>query len=90
MHVCAAVGQGAGALHLAAAAGHKKCVRALLRANVAVDSQNRAGLTALHLALAGRHEETAQYLIDKVDIMYIYEFLYKYVSIYVYVCLHII
>jgi len=87
MHVCAAVGQGAGALHLAAAAGHKKCVRALLRANVAVDSQNRAGLTALHLALAGRHEDTAQYLIDKVDVMYVYVCLYKYM--YICVCIRI-
>ena len=57
--------KGAAAIHLAAAAGHKKCVRTLLRANVSVDSQDREGMTGLHLALAGRHEETAQYLIDK-------------------------
>ena len=45
--------KGAAAIHLAAAAGHKKCVRTLLRANVPVDSQDREGRTSLHLALAG-------------------------------------
>lgn len=47
---------GAGAMHHAAKAGHKKCVRALLRADVSVDTQDKEGLTALHLALARGHE----------------------------------
>ena len=49
-------GLGGGAMHHAARAGHKKCVRALLRANVSVDTQDKEGLTALHLALAGSHQ----------------------------------
>ena len=53
---------GRAAIHYAALGGHKKCVRALLRANVHVDTQDVRGVTPLHLALASRHAELVQVL----------------------------
>lgn len=49
----------------AAKEGHKKAVRALLRAHADVNLQNEEGKTPLHLAEAMKQEEVAGYLIEK-------------------------
>ena len=55
------------ALHLAAAAGHRKACKALLREGADLAVQNAQGDTAAEAALRGGHEQLAQYLASKVD-----------------------
>lgn len=57
--------EGNTAMHHAAKEGHKKAVRALLRAHADVNLQNEEGKTPLHLAEAMKQEEVAGYLIEK-------------------------
>jgi hypothetical protein len=55
------------ALHLAAAAGHRKACKALLREGADLAVRNAQGDTAAEAALRGGHEQLAQYLASKID-----------------------
>ena len=55
------------ALHLAAAAGHRKACKALLREGADLAVKNAQGDTAAEAAFRGGHEQLAQYLASKVD-----------------------
>jgi hypothetical protein len=52
-------------LHIAAANGHKKICRTLLRANADINAVNYVGDTALHCALALNYRELGGYLYSK-------------------------
>ena len=55
------------ALHLAAAAGHRKACKVLLREGADLAVKNAQGDTAAEAAFRGGHEQLAQYLASKVD-----------------------
>eukprot|EP00020_Sapocribrum_chincoteaguense_P004549 CAMPEP_0170749688 /NCGR_PEP_ID=MMETSP0437-20130122/10526_1 /TAXON_ID=0 /ORGANISM="Sexangularia sp." /LENGTH=806 /DNA_ID=CAMNT_0011088623 /DNA_START=1 /DNA_END=2418 /DNA_ORIENTATION=+ len=50
-------------LHAAAAAGHVRCVRVLLKARVRLSGANRSGETAMHLAARAGHVDVVRELI---------------------------
>eukprot|EP00793_Prasinoderma_coloniale_P002062 PRCOL_00002570-RA len=61
----AALPDGFGALHAAAAAGATECVGALLDAGASPGATTAAGTTAAHLAAAGAHATALALLIDR-------------------------
>ena len=61
----AALPDGFGALHAAAAAGATECVGALLDAGASPGATTAAGTTAAHLAAAGAHAPALALLIDR-------------------------
>lgn len=59
--------QGRTALHWAAASGNAAAARALLEAGADVGARDEGDATALELALAGAHDDTAATLIDAME-----------------------
>ena len=51
-------------LHLAAEIGHRTSVLRLLEVDIDIHSQDRAGQTALHLAIQNSHEDVVQALLS--------------------------